>query len=49
MSHNQQIIELVKILGIGELKALEEALYSRRRALERLHESAFKTIATLEA
>jgi len=44
MTHNEKIIELVKLLGIGELKALEEAIYTRRRKLEREHESAFKSI-----
>ena len=44
MSNNEKIIELVKLLEIGELKALEEALYTRRRALERAHEAAFKAI-----
>lgn len=44
MSHHEKIIELVKLLGIGDLRALEEAVRNRRYKLEKEHECAFKAI-----
>ena len=44
MTHNDKIIELVKLLGIGDLRALEDAVRNRRCKLEKEHENNFKAI-----